>query len=245
MIRDNELNEVKKLIQNGFDLELISFELDIPLKEIKQIKQEIDEQTNTRKYNHNEKANIRNKKEQTKMQQMRERYKKLYVKRTQESSVVPKELSEKEIEEIDLSIIKIRNIIKEMKNASKSERRKKANDILAEIKKIQDYQLTIEQAEQLNALFNAEELQRLKLSETDRVDFHINKYKKSTVRKLAEAVDIAQGQTEDIEELKKLERKITSNMERENPILLGAVKSRIYNKILKIQQKQVLEVYQK
>ena len=31
MVKPNELEEVKKLIRNGFDLELISFELDIPI----------------------------------------------------------------------------------------------------------------------------------------------------------------------------------------------------------------------
>ncbi len=244
MIRDNEIGEVKKLIQSGFDLELISFELDIPLKEIRQIKQKIDEQkrtTKTRKYSYNKMVSSRNKETRTKIQQMRERYRNLYLKNNQESIVVRKELSEKEIVKINSSITTIRNIINEMKEASKDERRKKVNGILAEIKKIQNYQLTIEQAEQLNVLLNAEELQRLSLKVKDKIQIYINRCKKNIVRKLVEAVDIAQCQTEDIEELKVLGKKITFEMERESPISVGTVRSKIYNKISKIQQNKVLE----
>ena len=244
MIRDNEIDEVKKLIQNGFDLELISFELDIPLKKIQQIKQEIDEQKrtiNTRRYSYDEIVSIRNEKAHTKMQQMRERYRKLYFTTYQKDSVVRKELSEEEMETINSSITTIQNIIKEMKDASKYKRRKNISSILAQIKKIQDYQLTIEQAEQLNVLLSTEELRRLSLSGIDSIDFYMSMYKKIIVRKLVEAVDIAQRQTEDLEELKVLDRKIASEIGKESPILVATVKSKIYNKILKIKQNKALE----
>lgn len=35
MIKNNEVAKIKNLIKNGFDLELISFELDIPIEEIR------------------------------------------------------------------------------------------------------------------------------------------------------------------------------------------------------------------
>ena len=47
MIKHSEIEEIKKLIQNGFDLELMSFELDIPIEEIMQYKLEL-EKTNKR-----------------------------------------------------------------------------------------------------------------------------------------------------------------------------------------------------
>lgn len=37
-----EVQEVKKLIKQGFDLELISFELEIPIEELKKYKLEIE-----------------------------------------------------------------------------------------------------------------------------------------------------------------------------------------------------------
>ena len=46
------VEEIKKLIQDGFDIELISFELDIPIKELRQLKKEIEssQKPNARKY---------------------------------------------------------------------------------------------------------------------------------------------------------------------------------------------------
>ena len=42
MIKHSEIEEIKKLIKNGFDLELMSFELDIPIEEIMQYKLELE-----------------------------------------------------------------------------------------------------------------------------------------------------------------------------------------------------------
>ena len=46
MIKHSEVDEIKKLIKNGFDLELISFELDIPIEELIQYKLELKKQVN-------------------------------------------------------------------------------------------------------------------------------------------------------------------------------------------------------
>ena len=55
MNKYSELCEIEKLIKKGFDLELISFELDIPLKEIQQLYKIMKSQekaTNSEKNNH-------------------------------------------------------------------------------------------------------------------------------------------------------------------------------------------------
>ena len=39
----NDKKEIKKLIEMGFDLELLSFELDVPIEELKQYKKEIEQ----------------------------------------------------------------------------------------------------------------------------------------------------------------------------------------------------------
>lgn len=152
-----------------------------------------------------------------------------------------KELSKQEIELINSVITKIEEIVKEMKNLSKKERRKVASGILAELKKIEDYQLTIEQAEKLHFLMQSEELEKLNLSTTDKIDFYINRNRKIIIRKLAESVDIAQSQAEDIEELKILEKKLTTKKEKNNQIFVDAVKSKIRNKIAKINQQKAID----
>ena len=197
--------------------------------------------TNSRTYSYNEMASIRNEEAHAKMQQMRERYRNLYFKSNKKTTVDRKELSEEEIEAINSCITTIENIIKEMKDTSKSTERKHVNYIIAEIKKIQDYQLTVEQAEKLNILLNSEELRKLKPGLIYEVSIYINRYRRIIARKLVEAVDIAQSQTEDLGELEKLGRKITSEMERENPVLAGGVRSKINNKISVIQQKKAVE----
>ena len=90
-------------------------------------------------------------------------------------------------------------------------------------------------------MLNSAGLRRLKPGVTDGIDIYINRYTRIIVRKLVEAVDIAQSQTEDLGELEKLGRKITSEMERENPVLVGGVRSRINNKISVIQQNKAVE----
>lgn len=244
MIKHNEVEEIKKLIENGFDLELISFELDIPIEEIRQCKLELEtikRSNSLTTYSAREIIDSKNKYAHSKMQQMRERYKKIFFKSNNVEVKLLKELSKQEIELINSVITKIEEIVKEMKNLSKKERRKVASGILAELKKIEDYQLTIEQAEKLHFLMQSEELEKLNLSTTDKIDFYINRNRKIIIRKLAESVDIAQSQVEDIEELKILEKKLTTKKEKNNQIFVDAVKSKIRNKIAKINQQKAID----
>ena len=244
MIKHSEIEEIKKLIKNGFDLELMSFELDIPIEEIMQYKLEL-EKTNKSKpiktYSAREIIDNKNKQAHSKMQQMREQYKKLFFKVDKVEVKTPKELTNQEIELINSVITEIEEMVKGMKNLSKKERRKEANVILIKIKKIENYQLTIEQSEKLYSLIQSEELEKLNLNTTDKINSYINRTKKTIVKKLTDAIDIAQLQTEDLQELKNLEKKLTTKMQQNNQIYVGAVKSRIGNKILKINQKMVFD----
>ena len=244
MIKHSKIEEIKKLIKNGFDLELMSFELDIPIEEIMQYKLEL-EKTNKSKpiktYSAREIIDNKNKQAHSKMQQMREQYKKLFFKVDKIEVKKPKELTKQEMELINSVITEIEEIVKGMKNLSKKERRKGANVILTEIKKIENYQLTIEQSEKLHFLIQSEELEKLNINKKDKIDFYINRTKRRIVKKLADAVDIAQLQTEGLQELKILEKKLTTKMQQNNPIYVGAVKRRIGNKILKINQKIIFD----
>ena len=192
MIKHSEIEEIKKLIQNGFDLELMSFELDIPIEEIMQYKLEL-EKTNKSKpiktYSAREIIDNKNKQAHSKMQQMREQYKRLFFKVDKVEVKTPKELTNQEIELINSVITEIEEIVKGMKNLSKKERRKGANVILTKIKKIENYQLTIEQSEKLHSLIQSEELEKLNLNTTDKIDFYINRTKKTIVKKLTDAMD--------------------------------------------------------
>lgn len=244
MIKHNAVEEIKKLIRNGFDIELISFEFDIPIEDIRSLKLEMETENKTnsaRTYSAKEIIDSENKKAHLKMDEMRKKYKKLYFKSDKSEVKMPKELSKLELELIDSGIIKIEEIIKGMKELSKQEKRSEASAILVELNKLKDYQLTIEQAEKLDFLMQSQELEKLNIRTTDKIDLYISKNKSMIVRKLAEAVDTVQYQTDDIDELKKLERKLTAKMIQNNQIDVGAVRSRIRNKILKIQHQTAID----
>ena len=57
-MKRKESEEVKQLIESGFELELISFELDIPIQELKQLKKEIEGSRFKKTTNSNRKRNI-------------------------------------------------------------------------------------------------------------------------------------------------------------------------------------------
>lgn len=240
----NEIEEVKKLIKNGFNLELISFELDIPIEEIKQCKLELEtmkQPNSTRTYSAKEIIDSENKQAHSKMQQMKERYRKLYFTSNKIEVKQPKELPRQKVEQINLVIAEIEEIVESIKELPKKERRKEVNAILSKLKQIEEYQLTIEQAEKLHYILQSEELKKLNSSITDKIDFYMNRSRKIVIKKLAEAIDIAQAQSDELEELKGLERKLTMGMQQNNQIVVGAVKSRIGNKISKIIQQKAID----
>ena len=244
MTKYSELCEIEKLIKKGFDLEMISFELDIPLKEIEQLYKIIknqEKQRNSEKNNYGKKVNnkeLANKK----VEQMRKRYQQLFLENNKKDNVITQvELSEEETKQINSCISTIEEKIEKMKTLSKREKRKVANEIISKIKEIQNYPLTIEQAEKLNLLLRSEDLKRLRLDSLDKIDMIISKYRKTMVKKFVDAIDIAQYQTEDVEELHCLGRKITLEMRKEKLMSVNAVESKINTKISKIMQQQAIE----
>ena len=240
MLKPNEVEEIKKLIKYGFDLDLISFEFDIPIEDIKQCKLELEEK---RKNDLNKKRStkkvVKNNQPDSKIKQMRERYKKLFLSSDTTEFVQPIEIPQETVDKINIVITEIEEIVKTIKELPKKESRKEASTVLKQLRKIENDPLTIEQAEKLLSLMQSEKLGFLKLNNADNIDIYINKRKRKIVRKLAEAVDIAQSETEDIEELKRLKKELTANSQIDH-IYVGVVKSRIENKISRLTQQKAI-----
>lgn len=242
MIKNNEIEEIKQIIKKGFDLELISFELDIPIEELKKYKDEIERNNNlskTKKHNEKEIIDKKNIKAHSKMQKMREKYNQIFFTDNKKEINLPN-VSKQQIELINSVITEIEKNIRELKSQPKAEIRKKVGTILTELNKIESYPLTVEQSEKLYILMKSKDLEKLNLKSTDKIDTYINKKRKMVIKKLAKSIDIAQSQTENLEELKNLQRKLTMEMAQKNPILVGSVISKIENKILKINQQKAL-----
>ena len=217
MRKQNEIEDIKKLIQSGFDLKLISFELEIPIEELIQYK--IDLETNRA----NNRAHL-------KISQMREKYNQLYFRSNKVEVERPKTLSQEDVKLIETVIATIEQKIKEMKAISKKEKKYAASNILSELKKIEEYQLPMVQAEKIYMLMCSQELQNLNTSVVDRIDYYMDNQRRKIANNYAKAIEFEQYDINDIETLKVLERKITGEMVKENPISIESVKRKIASK---------------
>ena len=127
-----------------------------------------------------------------------------------------------------------------MKSLSGRPKRSNAVRILSELKKIENIDLQIEQAEKLIKLLEAKELDRVNINMDDSVNFHINTAKRRIISKLAKAISIKASGSENIEELKDLLKKISPEMVQKNYMTVGLVRSDIAEKITKINQNEAI-----
>ena len=237
-----EKDEIKKLIKSGFDLELISFKLDIPIEEVEQCKKELEvKKSSTAKiYTAQEIIERENRQAHQRMEQIKERYRKLYFanNKGEEKGNQIKELTKEEIEKIDLIIDDAKKTIENLKEISKAEKKQIVKKMITQLKNIQKERLTVEQAEKLYILLQDEELKKMKKTtpELNYFLYAIDKLDKVALRKLVDAVNIAQEQSDDVEELKELDKRLTIEMQHKNYIVVSTAKNKIRDKIVKISQ---------
>lgn len=246
MIEQEKIKEIKKIIKEGFDLDLISFELEIPIEQVRQYQKEMEK---PRKKNSNtiygrtarDVIAEQNAKAHEKMEVIRERYDTLFLGSNTTKAKKNRPLSQKQIELIETVILTIEERMQGIQDLSKRERRGVALGVLEQIKKIENFQLTVEQAEKLYTLISSEHLKRLRENYEDRIDYFINLHRKRIISKFVQAIDLKQEGCEDIEELRSLERKLTAEMAKERLLLVDSIKRIIANKISKLQQKNAID----
>ncbi len=182
------------------------------------------------------------------MSQIRRAYAKLYFGNRKNIDNKSIKLSKEQIELIDSGIQEIKEII-ENGHENGSMEYGKLRIIINVLKKVQNYPLTLEQCEELtNLLMN---LPNVKLTDVQKhaistgADVNlliiVNNFRKTIIGKFASSIDLAQKQTEDIEELKLLNKKLTSGIVKENSIAVSKVRDEIYSKISNIQTKNAIE----
>lgn len=223
--------EIMNLIKKGYDLELISFELEIPIEVILQYKSELVRKNNMNK--------TRNKNNAThKMQELRKRYQKLFLKTTECEYEQAMEFSEQEQEAINLAILEIETVIEKMKKAELNGEFKRGwKEINSELKKIKGYQLTLNQAERLYQLLS----ERVLLSKKQGIDNMMERHRIDIARRLARAITTAQFETNDLQALEGIKRKITMQMQKDSPMAFGIARTKIENKISKIKQQEAID----
>lgn len=230
MRNQREINQIKELIKNGFDLKLISFELDISIEELVQYKIEIE----TTKID-NAKSMV-----DSKIKEMRGRYRNLYFRKNKVEIQKPKELSEEDLELAEKVIETIEQKLEEIRKVARTKRKYIAADILPELAKIEGLQLPMKQAEKIYVLLNSQELDALNTSVIDKLDYYINRERMRSLKNYAKSIELEQYEVYDIEKLKTLERKITVGMASKDPIVAGTVKDKISNKILSMRKNEAI-----
>ena len=211
--------QIMKLLKSGFDSKLIAFEFQIPIEEIELIKKELEQSNIVKNKNTNRKL-IGKKREMSaheKFMIMRDKYKKLYfdVAQSEDDSSNKNKISPEQRKKVDQTIAKIQEIFTSMNEELTEKQEKiKAFEILREIRGISNYQLSIEQAEQLISVLQSSRIKNLKPTKyNDRAQYSIlyNKVKGIVSKKFIQAIDIVQSETTDIEKLKYLKKKLNSN----------------------------------
>ena len=102
----NNKEEIKKLIEMGFNLELLSFELDVPIEELKQYKKEIEQiakASSSQTINAKKVVSKKSELIHSEMEKIRQKYKKLFLaKDEKEEPKTPPKLTKQQLEEIQL-----------------------------------------------------------------------------------------------------------------------------------------------
>ena len=205
-------------------MELVSLEFDIPMEELRTIKRKLDKNQ-----------------EKTELQKLRERYKKLYLQENESAVKEFKKNTEEEKKFINEKIEIIEDLLNNISEKTIEERRKIVKELTEEIAKLKKYQLSLEQAEKLYDMLGIEELKGLNQKNSYKMDNYISASKRIVEKQIAENINILQSQTTDIEELRKLDKKLTLEMTKRNPIAVATVKNIISNRILEIQTQKAIK----
>lgn len=249
-------DEVKQLIESGYDLDLISFELEIPMELISECKTQ-KEPAKTMKSGITQDKKSKDKSQSAfNMQQLRNRYRQLYLSSNAGMVTIPSGISKQEMELVNSEIQGLedkKNQIKELLEKTPSsqqkqydilrKKRKIADEILVSIRELKGRKMTTEQSERIIRLLDSNELQNLRISSKDRIDSYARNLRRAMLRKYAQSVQSTITQVTQLEDLKDLYRTLSELTTQEYEVAVESAKIKIDRKITKIQQEKAIELY--
>ena len=237
--------QIKQLVEQGFNLDIISFEFDVPIQDLVNYKNNLNKDKHQRA-----KSGISNKtsnKNISEMQKLRNRYWEVFgrINIVQEYDY-KKELKE-DPETVEKMMREVRMKIEQIANLPKDERETIYFEIMSNLKELENYQLTDLQLHELkNLVFELIE----KKSNIDGLIVYrpIGRYiKRNTLENrtldlIKYYVRLIEEQlldrTDDIDELKKILRTLTYDLQRKAPLYIGRLKDKINNKINSINKQK-------
>lgn len=227
MTKKQELEIVKELIKDGYNnLDTISFELDIPMNTLEELKQQVEREKL--------KATRDNICVSSRITTMKERYNWLFhrVNHSTNSTIDNKHYENIKVE---MSINKIANM------SSKGNAVNRAMDILKIIKNLDNENFSEGQLEKIVKLLYDKDTFEVPSSTSNRGLIRMmSLYKQKYVSKLAQEIGNRKNSISNISELQKLKLIITPEMEKEFPICVTPVKMQIDSKISKLTKERAL-----
>ena len=176
-------------------------------------------------------------KEHQKMQEIRRKYKNLYL-----NNSVGKELDQciipqSEYEHIEKVLLTMEEQTKRIKESPKYSDGIK---LLKDIELLNTLRFNMEQAKRLRDILNDDVIMQLRKLKIIKKTIDENKVKIFISNRLIDAIDRNLDNIQDIEELRKLYREISKGLENMNSIRAGGIKTKISRKIYDIQQQNAI-----
>ena len=231
----NDLASISKLVDKGYDINLVSFEFDIPVQRIIDYRRMIQIEQAKDRYPFRSR--------ESKIQIMRRKYYSIIGAKSDNKEIHEKKLTEEENKQINSAIAKIEECVENIREAEPKEKRRMVVIILGEINKIGDYNLTINQIEKVLKLLNSNELKTIPLlSFHDKIYSSINSAKMRIIQKYVETIDYEQSTTNDLDRLQRLEMKLMSNdlLKNGNILSISTLRSQITTKIERLKKESVI-----
>lgn len=215
--------EIIELVRYGCDPELIAFEFDVPINEIKEtINAEAKKTFLSR---------------ESKMNKIRVKYFNQYYSYDSNdgnvASMEPTPQEEKNVQEV---IDYLKREQENIENMSDFNRKAILNVMLKELKILDTTNSTLEQTEEIKKMIDRDEFKNIskKRGEKGVREFYLRK--RRVEKRYSQLIEEKAKKTTDIKELIELKKKITPEMAREN-LLISNIKGRIENKITTINSK--------
>lgn len=215
--------EIIELVRYGCDPELIAFEFDVPINEIKET------------INAEAKKTFLNR--ESKMNKIRVKYFNQYYSYDSNdgnvASMEPTPQEEKNVQEV---IDYLKREQENIENMSDFNRKAILNVMLKELKILDTTNSTLEQTEEIKKMIDRDEFKNISKKRGEKCAREFYLRKRRVEKRYSQLIEEKAKKTTDIKELIELKKKITPEMAREN-LLISNIKGRIENKITTINSK--------
>ena len=239
MANAQELLLIREIIADGFDdLEAISFEMDIPMVTLLNIKRQIIREKSIQERKEAVERQKLERKELEKraevidkIEMLRRNYERIYngLDANAGKRELPVEIPDNPA--VELAIKRMESVIEGIRD-----RKERLKRVLGEINSIMNEQMSLEQANRIVSILMDRQNLPVPQGVNDKTQRYLySTYRSKIVKKLVDGVKTRAALTDDIEELKSLSRILSADIERVDYTVVSSIRANIQSKITRIQ----------